>query len=94
MARPTFPDHVPAGRLPTGVVGVGSVLELALRFSAWAAQFPRHDPTPKQIAARWGMSLSTAYRWHHAWQAVRSNLPLLVFPDRRPCSGDRHAKTH
>jgi len=95
MARPSFPDRVsPGPRIPAGVVGVASVLELALRFSAWAVKFPRNDPTPKQIQARWGMSRATAHRWHAAWQTVRADAPLLVLPDRQPCSGDRHAKAH
>lgn len=50
--------------------GVASAFELALRFTAWASQFPT-DPTAKQIMARWEISQATAYRWLAAWRATR-----------------------
>lgn len=49
----------------------GERLTLSLiRFGAWMAG-QRREPSPEQVAARFGIAKASAYRWLAAWREVQ-----------------------
>ena len=60
-----------------------STTELLVRFALWAAAL-QSPPLPEQIAARFGVSAATAYRWRNAYHDARG----IPRPEPRAPRGD------
>lgn len=75
--RDVLPRHektaAPSFRIPAGYT---TAFELAIRFHHWWQSLSR-DPTPAEIAEKWGITRSTAYRWRDGYKAAIGRIGVI-----------------
>lgn len=71
---------MPSRALPPGI---GSAIELGMRFARWAAA-QREEPSPASIMRAFGVSRATAFRYLEAYRGFVSIDEPLIMEARKP----------